>query len=380
MRRVLKRARTFGPVAVGGILVCSLPVLLTLKGHRDYLRRVPRAWEVDSRPLMSTTLGVPSSSCEACEHLPTVMFGGYGGLRCPCLEQPLPPVHEMTLMSPADVETRTRLPRLYLDLLKSAVLNRFYADDASVVDGSSHPRFDARLTMVGRRRLDNTQQLLEIVLAEGVPGDFVELGSWRGGSTMLAAGVLSVFGQFGASRRHVWMADSFLGIPPVKPSLFPDDAAHVGAEKLSQGEFNSPTQVLRSFDLAGLASGTDRSAIHVVPGFFNNTLHQPALQTALKRRRISLLRLDSDVYESTMQSLEALYDHVAVGGFVVVDDYLDWVGARRAALDFRRRRGITAPIVPVFHEHLQYAAVDDVNNPNVPRGEIPRGVWWRKEA
>ena len=54
--------------------------------------------------------------------------------------------------------------------------------------------------------------------------DFIETGAWRGGSSIFAASVLEYYGELGT--RSVWLADSFKGIPPVKPGLFPADAAH----------------------------------------------------------------------------------------------------------------------------------------------------------
>lgn len=321
--------------------------------------------------------------CEACYHLPADpnIFGHYAGTHCPCLQEKRVPDPRPSLSMPVPAYQRSRenAAQLYLNLMKATVLNTVYKDSSAMIDGSSHPDFDARLTMVGRRRLDNTQQLLQAAIQEGVRGDFIETGTWRGGSAMFATAVLSVYGELEgvAEGRRVWLADSFRGIPEVKPERYPEDAAHQGAEQLSAHERNTAMGVLRSFERVGLLpeGGPERASrgvgpVRILEGYFNETLPAPGNQAAFAERRFSLIRLDGDTYESTIQALDALYPHLSVGGFVVVDDYMDWVGARRAAIDYRRRHGIASPIVPVYHDRVRFAERDV--------GEVPRGVWWRK--
>lgn len=341
---------------------------------------LPAGGAVATNRLFSA-LPLSEVDCEECYHLPTdpSIFGHYAGAHCPCLEkrQVADPRPSLTMPVPEDYATRRSAARLYLDLMKATVLNTVYKDVPAMRDGSAHPDFDSRLTMVGRRRLDNTQQLLQAVIAEGVPGDFIETGTWRGGSAMFAAAVLSIYGQLGGDAgRWVWLADSFRGIPEVKPEQYPDDVAHAGAEMLSAHEHNSAEGVLRSFERLGLlppgdgARSRHRGPVRILEGYFNETLPPAQNQAIFAARRFSLIRLDGDTYESTIQGLDSLYRHLSVGGFVVVDDYMDWVGARRAAQDFRWRHGIKSPIVPVFHENVR---IDEHGT-----GEIPRGVWWRK--
>ena len=129
------------------------------------------------------------------------------------------------------------------------------------------------------------------------PADFIETGTWRGGSSMFAASVFQFYGQLGS--RSVWLADSFKGIPPVKPDQYPADAAHKGAEKLSAGESNSVSDVIASFKAAGLYR--DPSAVQFLEGYFNETLGSPAAQRSFSARKLSMIRLDGDTYESTIQ-------------------------------------------------------------------------------
>lgn len=319
----------------------------------------------------------PDVDCSNFYHLPAnpKIFGHYAGTHCPCLENGLvPSPRPFALPLPDTATARGRTPQLYLELMKKVVMNTVYDPSPSTIDGSAYPAFTSRLTMIGTRRLDNTQQLLQVVISEHVPGDFIETGTWRGGSAMFAAAVLNVYQQLGAGAtegqpgRWVWLADSFSGIPAVRPKLYPADSQHMGAEMLSMDEHNSARQVLASFKELGLYE--DRAAIRILQGYFNETLPEPRKQEVFAKRKFCLIRLDGDTYESTIQGLEALYPHLAVGGFVVVDDYMDWYGARMAVQDYRSAKKIRDPIAPVFHENVRFEEAQ--------QGEIPRGVWWRK--
>jgi O-methyltransferase len=110
---------------------------------------------------------------------------------------------------------------LYLDLLIRALANTLYGDpnidywhdrvfDPSLrEEGKDWPR-DAH-TMVGLARLRSLRTLAERTLAEGVQGDFIETGVWRGGCCILLRGVLAAHGD---THRRVYAADSFRGLPP----------------------------------------------------------------------------------------------------------------------------------------------------------------------
>jgi O-methyltransferase len=78
--------------------------------------------------------------------------------------------------------------------------------------------------------------------------------------------------------------------------------------------------------------------VKFVKGWFHETLPSCAVG------QIALLRLDGDMYESTIVSLEALYDRVAPGGFVIVDDYGYLESCRSAVHDFFQSRGLNPEI------------------------------------
>lgn len=184
------------------------------------------------------------------------------------------------------------------------------------------------LTMIGRQRLDHLQGCVTTLLAEGVPGDLMECGVWRGGACLLMKAILDLSGDQG---RNVWLADSFAGLPP--PARPEDEGLD-----LSRGNFPalavSQDRVERAFAEFGLLD----ARVRFLPGFFADTLAGCPVET------LALLRLDGDLYSSTIQVLEALYDRVAPGGFIVVDDYGGLGQCAKAVDAFRAARGITDPL------------------------------------
>jgi demethyldecarbamoylnovobiocin O-methyltransferase/8-demethyl-8-(2,3-dimethoxy-alpha-L-rhamnosyl)tetracenomycin-C 4'-O-methyltransferase len=77
--------------------------------------------------------------------------------------------------------------------------------------------------MIGRKRLDNVQELVERVLDQSIPGDLIETGVWRGGTTIFMRAILKAYD---VHDRKVFVADSFRGIPPIDPQKYPADSAH----------------------------------------------------------------------------------------------------------------------------------------------------------
>lgn len=185
-------------------------------------------------------------------------------------------------------------------------------------------------TMIGLKRLDNLHDCIRTVLADDVPGDIIETGVWRGGACIFARGALRAYGD---ATRKVWVADSFQGLP--KPeSAHPGDAGdrHWRHPALAV----SVDEVKSRFDRYSLLD--DR--VEFVVGWFSDTLD------AVPAEAFSVIRLDGDMYSSTIQALEALYDRVSPRGFVIIDDYA-LPRCRDAVDDFRRERAITEPLTAI---------------------------------
>jgi O-methyltransferase len=183
------------------------------------------------------------------------------------------------------------------------------------------------LTMVGLNRLDDLQGCVETIVRDGVEGDLIEAGSWRGGASILMRATLDTLG----GGRTVWVADSFEGFP------VPDER-HPETEPFAVVSFLAvPLEDVKDhFARYGCERG-----VKFVPGFFQETL------PGLVGGSWSLLRLDGDSYEATRTTLECLYPGLQAGGYVVVDDYGAVEECQRAVDDFRRQEGIDDPIEQV---------------------------------
>ncbi|MDH5235997.1 MAG: TylF/MycF family methyltransferase, partial [Acidimicrobiia bacterium] len=169
-------------------------------------------------------------------------------------------------------------------------------------------------------------------LDDGVPGDFVETGVWRGGVCILLRAVLAAYGDLD---RTVWVADSFQGIPGPDGERYPADEGidFSGIPALAV----SADQVRANFERYGLLD----DQVRFLEGWFEETLATAPID------QVALLRLDGDLYQSTMDAMRALYPKVTVGGYVIVDDYLAWDGCRAAIDDYRTTHGIDDEMVEI---------------------------------
>ncbi|KAA0103198.1 macrocin O-methyltransferase [Mycolicibacterium sp. P1-5] len=188
-------------------------------------------------------------------------------------------------------------------------------------------------TMIGMKRLTSLQECVETVLADDVPGDLVETGVWRGGACILMRAVLAAYGD---TTRSVWLCDSFQGVPRSDTANYKADKG-IHAEIVSGILGVSEADVKKNFERYGLLDGQ----VRFLPGWFKDTLHDAPIDA------ISVLRLDGDLYESTIQALDALYPRLSPGGFCVVDDYLAVKACEQAVTDYRTKHGITAEIVDI---------------------------------
>jgi O-methyltransferase len=179
-------------------------------------------------------------------------------------------------------------------------------------------------TMIGLRRLDNLEFCITDVLRRGVPGDLIETGVWRGGAAIFMRAALKAYGD---TERTVWAADSFQGLP--KP-----EGAHHWDTQMALWRYSrlavSLEEVKANFSRYGMLD--DR--VRFLKGWFKDTLPSAPIE------RLAVLRLDGDLYESTMQPLEVLYPKLSAGGYCIVDDYHTVPGCKAAVQDYQARIGI----------------------------------------
>lgn len=247
---------------------------------------------------------------------------------------------------------RMRVIDRYLCLIQDCLTGSLYEDPPLKALGQKD--FDPKLreygwdwpsqahTMIGRKRLENVRSLTESVLGNNIPGDFMETGVWRGGACILMRAVLDAYR---VTDRKVWLADSFEGLPPPDGENYPHDQ---GDTFHTYKELAVSLEVVQeNFKKYGLFD----DQLGFIKGWFKDTLPVAPVE------KLALLRLDGDMYESTMVALESLYPKLSIGGYVIIDDYHVVPACRQAVEDY----SIKYQIEPIVEE------IDGV------------GVFWRKK-
>jgi len=214
--------------------------------------------------------------------------------------------------------------------------------------------------LVSMNRKLITVQLSIRAMVEGVPGDFVETGVFSGGTSILMAKILKTYAP---TETKLWSADSFKGLPPDDDKVVAAGeekqsgafmGKRIGEATGSSGEYSSARSVFEeNIRVHGLA---DANRINILEGFFIDTLPKAPIQ------KISFLRLDGDIYVSTKQPLDILYERLSDGGFIYIDDYGSYKGCRMAVDEYREAHGIWEPMIPVYEN---------------AEGQF-EAVWWQK--
>lgn len=187
-------------------------------------------------------------------------------------------------------------------------------------------------TMIGIKRLENIEHCVKEIFKNNIDGDLIETGVWRGGSVIYMKAVLDVLGD---TSRKVFVADSFEGLPRPDLNKYLSDKGdlHHTWKQLSIG-----VEIVKQ-NFAKYKLLDDR--IVFLKGWFADTLPSAPIE------KLSLLRLDGDMYGSTMDAIRPLYPKVSKGGFVIVDDYYAVKGCREAISDFRSEFSIEDPLIPI---------------------------------
>ncbi len=190
-------------------------------------------------------------------------------------------------------------------------------------------------TMTSAERLWSLINAVRYVTAEGISGDFAECGVWRGGSVMAMAGELL---RLKVTDRRIWLYDTFAGMTDPTEADVEAGTGVTASSMLEQtrvGDGNNVWCVAGRADVEAnvRSTGYPFENFTIVEGDVAQTLH------VASPPQVSLLRLDTDWYESTKVSLEVLYPRLVVGGVCILDDYGHWEGARKAVDEFFSERG-----------------------------------------
>lgn len=201
--------------------------------------------------------------------------------------------------------------------------------DIDPIDRDFISEFDA-YTMTSLERRYHLLNSIRYIVRHDIPGSIVECGVWRGGNMMLVARALMLLG---ITDRNLVLFDTFAGMPP-PGDVDADFLGRSAQERMRQDEtskFESNVWAIAKLDdvVRNMQStGYPFARVHYRVGRVEETLPSSAPDM------ISLLRLDTDWYESTRHELLTLYPRVASGGVIIIDDYGYWKGARKAVDEF----------------------------------------------
>ena len=254
--------------------------------------------------------------------------------------------------TPPDFKGRNsnEVKKLYADLLKKTLLNTIYRGYPAKPDGTpdvakGYREMDKIMrgnsigvdahTMVGMGNLNFLENAISDILAREVPGDFIECGVWRGGNSIFATAMFLLWDKTAA--RQVFVADAF-------EKGFPKSTKE---DKLKWEKLNTPLfmdseeKVKQNFATYNML----RANVIFLSGFFADTLPTAPLS------KLAIVRLDGDSYASYIFNLNILYPKLAVGGYLIVDDW-GIAPVRKAVSEF------------LTSEHLDITIIKEINGSN----------------
>lgn len=222
-------------------------------------------------------------------------------------------------------------------------------DARALLFGTYEPEISAVIrkvapyTMTSRARIAALCDAIRHVVRHGSPGDFVECGVWKGGSSMAAA--LSLL-QLNDTTRRLYLFDTFAGMTPPSDLDRSATSGFSAEAMLKQAPRNSNVAAFARLDevRSNMArTGYPSALIRLVEGPVEQTLPREAPQS------IAVLRLDTDWYESTRHELVHLFPRLVSGGVLIIDDYGVWEGARRAVDEYFEEQQ-----VPIFLHRIDH--------------------------
>lgn len=195
----------------------------------------------------------------------------------------------------------------------------------------------AEYTMTSVERMHALWSAVRYVAGRDVPGDYVECGVWRGGSSMLAS---LEFQRLGCAERRFFLYDTFEGM--VEPTTEDGaEARHEWARHQRSDHNDWCLSPLEEVQRNMLSTGLPTDRLELVKGRVEDTIPETA------PARIALLRLDTDWYASTRHELVQLFPRLESGGVLIIDDYGAWEGARRAVDEYFAEHDISLLLVRV---------------------------------
>ena len=197
--------------------------------------------------------------------------------------------------------------------------------------------FDRRLwesaapfTMTWPEGVYSLRRAVEYVIQHEIPGDFVECGTWKGGSSMVMAMTLM---NLGDTSRDLYLYDTFEGGWPAGGEHDIRSDGVTAHELWLQAVANNETPdtlfaKANSVRELMAATGYPEGKIHLVKGKVEDTIPGTAPE------HIGLLRVDTDWYDSYLHILTHFYPRVPQRGVLMLDDYTSFLGAKKATDEY----------------------------------------------
>jgi hypothetical protein len=237
---------------------------------------------------------------------------------------------------------------MYIELLKKSIMGLLYepivmdrktykennsnsvATEEQINEGKYFGKY--ALTAIGKKRIDNLQFCIEDVFNNNIEGDMIETDVWRGGATIFMKGLCNYYNK----DKKIFVADSFEGCPSPDISGYEADLnSHYHNEDVMNVSYEEVINNFKKYDLLD-------SNVIFLKGWFKDTLYTD------KINKLSILRLDGDMYCSTYEALDALYDKVSIGGYIIIDDYGTRLGACKKAIeDFFKAKNLNYDLISI---------------------------------
>lgn len=236
------------------------------------------------------------------------------------------------------------LKRVLTDTASEDIREKFFSDfsqltqeviDAEIFAVEDYDAHQGRVqpvraeTMIGVPRLDNIEQCIRSVVENGIEGDVIETGVWRGGACIFMRAVLNEL----ESDKVVYLADSFEGLPKPDKKYKADKGDQHHTIEFLKVDVDSVKDNFRKYGLLD-----DR--VKFIKGFFSESLKSVPFE------KLSILRLDGDMYSSTWDVLTRLYGKLSIGGFCIIDDY-HLPACKKAVDDYREQNNITDELIQI---------------------------------
>ena len=203
---------------------------------------------------------------------------------------------------------------------------------------------------VSKERFLSLYHSINYIYKNNISGDFVECGVFKGGSAMMMAYAMKEFDLNNENNKKIWLYDTFEGManPSEHDENIFNQKAILELKKIKKEENKKDIWAFSSINYVDqniLKTGVAKKNIVYVKGLVENTLAEK------KPNEISLLRLDTDFYESTKIELETLYPLLVKGGILIVDDYGHWKGCKKAVDEFFQNKK------DIFFQQIDYSGI-----------------------